>query len=257
MTFRGTVLKVCMVLVVFRLSGVIYGAESTVSLQDFIRENIFGYARYLSVEEFSDLQMIKDSALYFETCGDTASLEILIKQSTPRYTEYKAKADSLFIERLDSVRDKISFLRKNIPSGSVTQDKLAQDVRDRFTAIESAATAEASTRANGDNNLQSQINTHTSQISSLTATKCELYFGSYQGNDADSQYISLGFAPKAIICADSSGQMYDSARSIGAVAFPGSKGGLEIEGNGFRVYLSGNYYWNNVSYRTYYFIAVK
>lgn len=118
MTFRGTVLKVCMVLVVFRLSGVIYGAESTVSLQDFIRENIFGYARYLSVEEFSDLQMIKDSALYFETCGDTASLEILIKQSTPRYTEYKAKADSLFIERLDSVRDKISFLRKNIPSGS-------------------------------------------------------------------------------------------------------------------------------------------
>lgn len=118
MTFRGTVLKVCMVLVVFRLSGVIYGAESTVSLQDFIRENIFGYARYLSVEEFSDLQMIKDSALYFETCGDTASFEILIKQSTLRYTEYKAKADSLFSERLDSVRDKISFLRKNIPSGS-------------------------------------------------------------------------------------------------------------------------------------------
>ena len=118
MTARGTVLKVCMVLAVFRFPGVIYGAESTVSLPDFIRENIFGYARYLSVEEFSDLQMIKDSALYFETCGDTASFEILIKQSTLRYTEYKAKADSLFSERLDSVRDKISFLRKNIPSRS-------------------------------------------------------------------------------------------------------------------------------------------
>lgn len=118
MTARGTVLKVCMVLVVFRFPGVIYGAENAVSLQDFIRENIFGYARYLSVDEFSDLQMIKDSALYFETCEDTASFEILIKQSTPRYTEYKAKADSLFTERLDSVRDKISFLRKNIPSRS-------------------------------------------------------------------------------------------------------------------------------------------
>ena len=45
----------------------------------------------------------------------------------------------------------------NIPSGSVTQDKLAQDVRDRFAAIESAAASEASTRASKDSNLQSQI----------------------------------------------------------------------------------------------------
>lgn len=118
MTARGMVLKVCMTFAVFRLFGVTYGAEGTVSLPDFIRENIWGYAQYLSVDEFSDLQMIKDSALYFETSGDTASLEILMKQSISRYTEYKTKADSLFTERLDSVRGKLSFLRKNIPSGS-------------------------------------------------------------------------------------------------------------------------------------------
>lgn len=43
MTARGTVLKVYMALVVLRFPGVIYGAENAVSLQDFIRENIFGY----------------------------------------------------------------------------------------------------------------------------------------------------------------------------------------------------------------------
>ena len=145
----------------------------------------------------------------------------------------------------------------NIPSGSVTQDKLAQDVRDRFTAIENAAKSEASTRSSGDNNLQEQINTHTSQIASLTSTKCELYYGSYAGDGQSNQYISLGFAPKAVICAQSDGQIEQSGRSIGAIAFPGTDGGLRIEGNGFRVYYNSEYYWNNSSNRSFKFIAIK
>lgn len=145
----------------------------------------------------------------------------------------------------------------NIPSGSVDGDKLAQDVRDRFIAIENAAKSEASTRSSGDNNLQEQINTHTAQISSLTTTKCELYYGSYDGNDEPSQYISLGFAPKAVLCAQSDGQIAQLGRSVGAIAFPGTEGGLRIEGNGFRVYYNNDYHWNNASMRTFMFIAVK
>ena len=145
----------------------------------------------------------------------------------------------------------------NIPSGSVTGDKLAQDVRDRFIAIENAARSEASTRSSGDSNLQSQINTHTSQIASLTSTKCELYYGSYAGDGQSNQYISLGFAPKAVICAQSDGQIEQSGRSIGAIAFPGTDGGLRIEGNGFRVYYNSGYYWNNSSNRSFKFIAIK
>ena len=62
------------------------------------------------------------------------------------------------IENVQSQLD--AAVMGNIPSGSVTGDKLAQDVRDRFSAIETAATTEASTRASADSNLQSQISTN-------------------------------------------------------------------------------------------------
>ena len=165
----------------------------------------------------------------------------------------------------DNVQDAIEDVQSqltdavlgNIPSGSVTNDKLAQDVRDHFTTIENAAASEASTRASADSSLQSQINTHTSQIASLTSTKCELYFGSYQGNDADSQYISLGFAPKALFCAQSDGTTINGNRIQGGIILPGTTGGLTIEGNGFRAKYSSDLYWTNVSGRTYYYIAIK
>ena len=145
----------------------------------------------------------------------------------------------------------------NIPSGSVTQDKLAQDVRDRFTAIENAATAEASTRASADSSLQSQINTHTSQISSLTTAKCEVVFGSYTGNGAESQYISLGFTPRAVISANNKGEMTRSGYPEGAIAFSGTQGGIVIEGNGFRAYYISDRYWHNSSNTTYRYVAIK
>lgn len=99
-------------------------------------------------------------------------------------------------DAIENVQEQLTdAIMGNIPSGSVTQDKLAQDVRDRFSAIESAATTEASARASADSNLQNQINTHTAQI----ATKCELYTGTYTGNGASAQNINLGFHPKAVI----------------------------------------------------------
>ena len=145
----------------------------------------------------------------------------------------------------------------SIPSGSVTGDKLAQDVRDRFSAIETAAAAEASARASADSNLQGQINTHTSQISSLTTAKCEVVFGSYTGNGDDSQYISLGFPPKALLCAQSDGTVINGNRIQGGIILPGIAGGLTIEGNGFRAQYSSDLYWTNSSGRTYYYIAFK
>lgn len=165
----------------------------------------------------------------------------------------------------DTVQDAIEDVQSqltdavlgNIPSGSVTNDKLAQDVRDHFTTIENAAALEASTRASADSSLQSQINTHTSQISSLTTAKCEVVFGSYTGNGQASQYISLGFAPKAVICSDDKGQIVNLNRSTGSIALPGTKGGLQIEGNGFRAYYSSDIYWNNGGAGPYYYIAFK
>ena len=79
----------------------------------------------------------------------------------------------------------------NLPSGSVTGDKLAQDVRDRLSAIESAAASEASTRQSTDSSLQSQI-------SSLSLGKSEVMVGTYVGDSQPVRLISLGRKPKAV-----------------------------------------------------------
>ena len=133
----------------------------------------------------------------------------------------------------------------NIPSGSVDGDKLAQDVRDRFTAIETAAKSEANTRASADINLQNQINTHTSQIASLSAAKCEIYTGTYVGNanypTVTTQDIVLGFRPKAVLVMYEGfllEQSFGTGRknSYGGIAIEGwSNTGISLTNNGFRV----------------------
>lgn len=137
----------------------------------------------------------------------------------------------------------------NIPSGSVTEDKLAQDVRDRFAAIESAATAEASARASGDSSLQTQINSHTSQLSTHTsqiAAKCQLYCGTYTGDGQASQFINLGFTPKAVLVFPESAAIIRSPYPLGALALQGHKAFndqtdiLEITTNGFSSYYFSN-----------------
>lgn len=136
MTVRGDTLKIFAAITVLGVSGVLYGAENSVfSLSDFLRGNILGYSQYLSMDEFSDLQMIKDSAAYFEMTGDTSSREILIKQSASRCAEYKAKADFLFMERLASVRKKLSLLQKNLSSNN-GEDIQIQQISADFAELE-------------------------------------------------------------------------------------------------------------------------
>ena len=129
----------------------------------------------------------------------------------------------------------------NIPSGSVDGDKLAQDVRDRFAKIESTAASEASTRASADQNLQNQINTHTSQIASLSANKCEIYTGQYTGNGAATQDINLGFQPKAVLVMYMGFLLeygFENSRkqSMGGMATPNwGNAGIKLTSTGFQV----------------------
>lgn len=122
----------------------------------------------------------------------------------------------------------------NIPSGSVDGDKLAQDVRNHFSAIESAAAAESSARQSIDSNLQSQIST-------LSATKCELYTGTYVGDGAATRTINLGFRPKAVLVMYRGFLLemefnYWHYCSLGGIAIEGwSNTGISLTSNGFQV----------------------
>ena len=132
----------------------------------------------------------------------------------------------------------------NIPSGSVTGDKLAQDVRDRLTAIENAAAAEASTRQSTDSGLQSQINT-------LSAAKCEVYIGSYTGDGTENRIIVLGRTPKAVLVMERGGKMFlaNSNNTFGGLATANSPviywadnpPAVAVDTNGFRVSFGGSH----------------
>ena len=127
----------------------------------------------------------------------------------------------------------------NIPSGSVTGEKLAQDVRDRFSAIEGAAASEASTRASAVSSLQSQINTHATQI----AAKCEVMFGTYVGDGTATRLISLGFHPRAVLVVPQYPELVSSMYMYGGFALrdhpcgcTDSSPNILITENGFMVY---------------------
>ena len=165
-------------------------------------------------------------------------------------------------EAIENVQSQVTeAIIGSIPSGSIDGDKLAQDVRDRFTAIENSATAEASTRASGDSNLQSQINTHTSQISSLTTAKSEVVFGSYTGDGQETRTIALGFYPRAVFLILSSGSL-SNCGGLAMRDLPCTTGGLSLVTTGFTVVYkempSGyNGLRYNVSGNVYYYIAFK
>ena len=153
-------------------------------------------------------------------------------------------------EAIENVQSQVTeAIVGSIPSGSITGDKLAQDVRDRFSAIESAAAGEASTRASADssemsarmaadNSLQSQVNTHTNQI----AAKCEVYFTTFQGDGTANRQIALGYRPKAVIVTGNSGLAHYSGMGLDYGAMGGP---VSITDTGFAV--SYDKYSSNVN----------
>ena len=149
-------------------------------------------------------------------------------------------------EAIENVQSQVTeAIIGSIPSGSITGDKLAQDVRDRFTSIENAAKSEASTRASVDSDLQNQINTHTGQITILQTAKAEIACGYYEGDEAATRFISLGRTPKAVLLLSQAwGLSYRlSEYCYGGLAVTGSpvyywnqNNALVIVENGFEVY---------------------
>ena len=198
-----------------------------------------------------------------------------IQASAVHFTMTAGVPEENVQDAIENVQEQLTdAIMGNIPSGSVTQDKLAQDVRNRFSAIESAATTEASTRANADSaeasvraqndsSLQSQINSHTSQIGALTASKCEIYVGTYTGNDQSSQYVNLSFAPKAVLICNKYRDFHSLPQLSGGMAIadmPVASGmaAVSISGNGFYVYSNGdNISLNDSGLSPYGFIALK
>ena len=165
-------------------------------------------------------------------------------------------------EAIENVQSQVTeAIIGSIPSGSITGDKLAQDVRDRLSAIESAAAGEASTRASADSSMQRQI-------SALSTTKCEVYCGFYIGDGTENRTISLSKTPRAVLVMTNGGEMYlaNSNATYGGLAVTDSpviyqydyQQAVKIVSKGFQVTVGGSYncLMTNVSGTIYHYIAL-
>lgn len=125
----------------------------------------------------------------------------------------------------------------NIPSGSVDGDKLAQDVRDRFSTIERAMVTETNARSSTDANLQQNV----ASIQTTLAGKTESTFGFYTGDGEEHRTIYLGYRPKAVIVFQSGSYVGDGNAVYGGFASEGNdimygdQVGLGITDTGFQV----------------------
>lgn len=170
-------------------------------------------------------------------------------------------------EAIENVQSQVTeAIIGSIPSGSITGDKLAQDVRDRLTAIESAAASEAVTRASADSSEASARESTDTNLQNQINTKCRFIYGSYTGDDTAARQIVLGCRPKAVWLCTSYGSIYaDGSRTYyGGLALDGHPAGnqsqpnFQITDNGFEVYVnreSSNNIETNGSSTTYYYIA--
>lgn len=165
-------------------------------------------------------------------------------------------------EAIENVQSQVTeAIIGSIPSGSITGDKLAQDVRDRLTNIENSVTSEASTRASADSSMQSQI-------SALSTTKCEVYCGFYTGDGTENRTISLSKTPRAVLVMTNGAKMYmsNSNATYGGLAVTDSpviyqyddQQAVKIVPNGFQVTVGGSYdcLLTNVSGTIYHYIAL-
>ncbi len=114
---------------------------------------------------------------------------------------------------------------------------------------------------------ESTLQTQTNQI----AQKCQVYIGTYTGNGEASQFINLGFTPKAVLVLNGGYSTYNQssqkhwygglAITGRAVTAPPNRTVLQIETNGFRAYSNdtefADYVLSNSKDSVYHYLAFR
>ena len=103
-----------------------------------------------------------------------------------------------------TVQDAIENVQKQVrdasvgklPSGCVDGDKLAQDVRNRLTAIEHAAESETNARTEADSAMQTDMNT----VKTTLTVKTACNFGTYTGDGTKNVPSAWGITQRPCSC---------------------------------------------------------
>ena len=136
-------------------------------------------------------------------------------------------------------------------SGCVDGDKLAQDVRNRLTAIEHAAESETNARTEADSAMQTDMNT----VKTTLTVKTACNFGTYTGDGTEKRTISLGYHPKAVLVfrdgcyTGYSSAIYGGLASEDVPLMYGDSVGLGVTADGFQLLNSRNCALNLSGYK--------
>lgn len=146
-------------------------------------------------------------------------------------------------------------------------------LEDRINAYRAQTFAGEITENMLDTPLSTKINAKAEQsdmtaMQTSLAHKCELYCGAYTGDGADSQMISLGFTPKAVLAFEGGYQLNYANESYGGLAVSGNPAAyinaqnriyklIEIVENGFIAYNSSSTYRANKNAARYHYIAFQ
>ena len=173
-------------------------------------------------------------------------------------TTLSGKVDSILAETFDGVVEK-----------SMLSEALADEIDAKAveTSVASRFTAEQTARESADTALDTRVDALETEL----PQKCEVYIGTYTGNGAASQLITLGYKPALVLVLESGARIYNydgKSDFYGGMALPGHPASVNgmtavrVENTGFRVY----YGWNsestmcartNSANETYHYLVVK
>ena len=185
------------------------------------------------------------------------------------------QAHNALCDDADRLDDRVSGIIAETFGDTIPKSMLADELQDEIDAkatqtalaaevdtLEAADSAEAAARQSADNALSTRV----SSLESAVPQKCQVYVGTYTGNDAESRVISLGVRPKAVLVLYRGISMSSSSYSYGGLATSGRPvtvgpvtdtsryNVVEIVSNGFRVY-KGDMAGSNIQDTVYVYIA--
>ena len=146
--------------------------------------------------------------------------------------------------------------------GTVTREMLAQELQQEIAGKAEQSAVQASLSAlsgSFTDSMQSTVEAMNAADAETNARVDQLFvFGTYEGDGETSQFISLGFTPRAVLICRTDGAFSQANLSYGGLATAASPAKtVEIAENGFNVLSSSSLYNGNNPMYTFKYIALR
>ncbi len=95
-------------LFLFFISSILFSQEF--DLDFFLHQNLLGYEIYLNLQENTNLNLFRESLLYFEENNEYNQKQLLILEKKQEIIEYKRKAEKRFLEDISNYQELLSII---------------------------------------------------------------------------------------------------------------------------------------------------